>query len=75
MILNYTDSSTLTMKKLNSNEFETYLKKISDKDLFAYGVYQIEADGKDLFSSIEGDENTIMGLPIKQIKKYLSEIK
>ncbi len=75
MIWNYTDSSTLTMKKLNSNEFETYLKKISDKDLFAYGVYQIEADGKDLFSSIEGDENTIMGLPIKQIKKYLSEIK
>ena len=75
MIWNYTDSSTLTMKKLNSNEFETYLKKISDKDLFAYGVYQIEADGKNLFSSIEGDENTIMGLPIKQIKKYLSEIK
>ena len=75
MIWNYTDSSTLTMKKLNSNEFETYLKKISDKDLFAYGVYQIEADGKNLFSSIEGDENTIMGLPIKQIKKYLIEIK
>ena len=75
MIWNFTDSSTLTMKQLNSDEIESYLKKIRDKELYAYGVYQIEADGRSLFSKIEGDENTIMGLPVKQIKEYLSKLK
>ena len=75
MIWNYTDASTLTMKKLNSDEIKSYLTKIKDKELYAYGVYQIEADGRSLFSKIEGDENTIMGLPVKQIKKYLSTLK
>jgi septum formation protein len=59
------------MKKLNYDQIKTYLSKIKDKELFAYGVYQIEADGRSLFEKIEGDENTIMGLPIKQIKEYL----
>ena len=75
MIWNFTDTSTLTMKKLNSDEIKSYLSKIRDKELYAYGVYQIEADGRSLFSKIEGDENTIMGLPIKQIKEYLSKLK
>ena len=75
MIWNLTDTSTLTMKKLNLDEIKSYLKKIRDKELYAYGVYQIEADGRSLFSKIEGDEDTIMGLPVKQIKKYLSTIK
>ena len=74
MIWNFTDASTLTMKKLNLDEIKSYLLKIKDKELFAYGVYQIEADGRSLFSKIEGDENTIMGLPIKQIKKYLNTV-
>ena len=73
MIWNFTDFSTLTMKKLNLNEIKAYLLKIKDKELYAYGVYQIEADGKSLFIKIEGDENTIMGLPIKQIKEYLEK--
>ena len=75
MIWNYTDASTLTMKKLNSDEIKLYLKKIRDKELYAYGVYQIEAGGRSLFLKIEGDEDTIMGLPVKQIKKYLSTLK
>ena len=75
MIWNFTDSSILTMKQLNLNEIKSYLKKIKDKELFAYGVYQIEDDGRFLFSKIEGDENTIMGLPVKQIKDYLNTIK
>tara|TARA_B100001996_G_scaffold212390_1_gene163065 strand:+ start:42 stop:626 length:585 start_codon:yes stop_codon:yes gene_type:complete len=75
MIWNFTDASRLTMKKLNSDEIKSYLAKIKDKELFGYGVYQIESGGKSLFSKIEGDENTIMGLPIKQIKKYLNSIK
>ena len=75
MIWNSTDSSTLTMKQLNSDEIKSYLKKIRDKELYAYGVYQIEAGGRSLFSKIEGDEDTIMGLPAKQIKKYLSTLK
>ncbi len=75
MIWHYTDASTLTMKQLNLDEIKTYLTKIKDKELFAYGVYQIEADGKSLFSKIEGDEDTIMGLPIKQIKEYLEKLK
>ena len=71
MIWNYTDASTLTMKQLNLDEIKLYLSKIKDKELYAYGVYQIEAGGRSLFSKIEGDEDTIMGLPVKQIKKYL----
>ena len=74
MIWNYTDASNLTMKKLNLEEIKTYLSKIRDEELYAYGVYQIEADGRSLFSKIEGDENTIMGLPIKQIKAYLNTL-
>ena len=75
MIWNSTDASTLTMKQLNSDEIKSYLEKIKDKELYAYGVYQIEADGRSLFSKIEGDENTIMGLPVKQIKEYFNTIK
>ena len=75
MIWNFTDAATLTMKKLNLDEIKSYLNKIKDKELYAYGVYQIEADGKSLFSKIEGDEDTIMGLPIKQIKEYLKNFK
>jgi len=75
MIWNFTDQSTLTMKKLNSQEIKSYLEKIRDKELYAYGVYQIEAEGKSLFEKIQGDENTIMGLPVKQIKEYLERIK
>ena len=74
MIWNSTDAATLTMKQLNSDEIKSYLKKIRDKELYAYGVYQIEADGRSLFLRIEGDENTIMGLPVKQIKKYLNRL-
>ena len=75
MIWNFTDDSTLTMKKLNLDQIKSYLAKIRDKELYAYGVYQIEADGRSLFSKIEGDEDTIMGLPVKQIKEYLNTIK
>jgi len=75
MIWNYTDASTLTMKQLNSDEIKSYLAKIRDKELYDYGVYQIEANGRSLFSKIEGDEDTIMGLPVKQIKEYLSTLK
>ena len=75
MIWNFTDSSLLTMKQLNLDEIKSYLARIRDKELYAYGVYQIEADGKSLFSKIEGDENTVMGLPVKQIKEYLKNFK
>tara|TARA_A100001011_G_scaffold222150_1_gene230069 strand:+ start:785 stop:1366 length:582 start_codon:yes stop_codon:yes gene_type:complete len=75
MIWNYTDSSTLIMKQLNLDEIKAYLEKIQDEKLFSYGVYQIEADGKSLFSEIKGDENTIMGLPVKEIIKYLNKLK
>ena len=75
MIWNFTDASTLTMKQLNLDEIKSYLAKIRDKELYAYGVYQIEADGRSLFSKIEGNEDTIMGLPVKQIKEYLSTLK
>ena len=75
MIWNYTDASTLTMKQLNLDEIKSYLAKIRDKELYDYGVYQIEADGRSLFLKIEGDEDSIMGLPVKQIKKYLDTIK
>jgi len=75
MIWNCTDVSTLTMKQLNLDEIRSYLTKIKDKELYAYGVYQIEADGRSLFSKIEGDEDAIMGLPVKQIKEYLNTLK
>ncbi len=75
MIWNHTDASTLTMKKLNLDEIKSYLGKIKDEVLYAYGVYQIESDGRSLFSKIEGDEDTIMGLPVKQIKEYLNQLK
>jgi septum formation protein len=75
MIWNYTDKASLTMKNMNFSEQENYLKKISDEDLYAYNVYQIEGEGRNLFSKIEGDEDTIMGLPVKKIKEYLNIIK
>ena len=75
MIWNYTDKAELKMKKLNSEQLKEYLSKISDKNLYSYNVYQIEGLGRTLFQSIEGDENTIMGLPIHKIKSYLSERK
>jgi len=75
MIWNYTDVSSLTMKQLNLDEIKSYLNKIKDKELYAYGVYQIEANGRSLFSKIEGDEDSIMGLPVKQIKEYLKNLK
>ena len=75
MIWNHTDKASLTMKQMNDEELKTYLTKIKDEKLYAYNVYQIEAEGRSLFSKIEGDENTIMGLPIKQIKEYLNIVK
>ncbi len=72
MIWNYTDKATLVMKNFSDSELEEYLSKISDKNLYAYNVYQIEGEGRKLFNSIKGDENTIMGLPIKKIKEYLN---
>ena len=75
MVWNYTDKAILTMKNMTNNDLENYLSKISDDDLYAYNVYQIEGEGKNLFSNIEGDENTIMGLPIKKIKEYLNNYK
>ena len=72
MIWNYTDKATLIMKNFSDSELAEYLSKISDENLYAYNVYQIEGEGRNLFSSIEGDEDTIMGLPIKKIKEYLN---
>ena len=72
MIWNYTDKAILKMKNFSDSELEEYLYKISDENLYAYNVYQIEGEGRNLFSSIEGDEDTIMGLPIKKIKEYLN---
>ena len=74
MIWNYTDKAELAMKDLNDIELKDYLSKISDKNLYSYNVYQIEGEGKNLFSDIKGDKNTIMGLPIIKIKDYLREI-
>ena len=71
MIWNYTDKATLTMKDMTDEHLQQYLSKLSDKSLYAYNVYQIEGEGRSLFSKIEGDEDTIMGLPIKKIKEYL----
>ena len=75
MIWNYTDKAKLTMKKMSDTDLKDYLSKISDKMLYAYNVYQIEGEGRSLFAEIEGDENTIMGLPIKKIKDYLKKWK
>jgi len=75
MIWNYTDTAELTMRQMNDSELKFYLSKISDDNLYAYNVYQIEGEGKNLFSKINGDKNTIMGLPIKKIKEYLNNIK
>ena len=75
MVWNYTDKASLKMKKHSSIDLKNYLSKISDETLYAYNVYQIEGEGRYLFSSINGDENTIMGLPIKKIKEYLEGIK
>ena len=75
MIWNYTDKASLTMKNMSDENIREYLSKITDEALFAYNVYQIEGEGRSLFSKIEGDENTIMGLPIKQIKEYLKNNK
>ena len=75
MIWNHSDSATLTMKKFTDEELKNYLSKIPDESLYAYNVYQIEGEGRKLFSNIIGDENTIMGLPIKKIKEYLNNYK
>ncbi len=75
MIWNYTDTAHLTMKEFSDKELKTYLNKISDSDLYAYNVYQIESEGRTLFAKIEGDEDTIMGLPVKKIKKYIKNYK
>ena len=74
MIWNYTDAANLTMKQMTNEELKSYLIKIKDKELYAYNVYQIEGEGRSLFSKIEGDEDTIMGLPVKQIKAYLNTL-
>tara|TARA_B100000401_G_scaffold22759_1_gene13638 strand:- start:269 stop:853 length:585 start_codon:yes stop_codon:yes gene_type:complete len=75
MIWNYTDKADLTMRKFTDNELKEYLSKITDENLYAYNVYQIEGEGKNLFSKIEGDENTIMGLPVDKIKEYIESLK
>ena len=74
MIWNYTDKAYLTMKNFSEDQLKLYLSKISDEKLYAYNVYQIEGEGRKLFSKIEGDEDTIMGLPIKKITQYLKEL-
>ena len=75
MIWNHTDKAILTMKKMKEDELKSYLAKISDETLYAYNVYQIEGEGRNLFTNIEGNENTIMGLPVEKIKKYLVNYK
>ena len=75
MIWNYTDKAKLTMKNFTDDELRNYLSKISDETLYAYNVYQIEGEGRSLFASIEGDEDTIMGLPIKKIKEYINSLR
>ncbi len=75
MIWNYTDKAILTMKNMTEEILKNYLSKISDDKLYAYNVYQIEGEGRNLFSNIQGDEDTIMGLPIKKIKEYLGNYK
>ena len=74
MIWNYTDKAKLTMKYFSDSELKNYLSKISDDALYAYNVYQIEGEGRALFSNIEGDEDTVMGLPVKKIKEYINSL-
>ena len=74
MIWNYTDKANLTMKEFSDGDLKEYLNKISDEALYSYNVYQIEGEGRNLFSKIEGDENTIMGLPVDQIKQYIESL-
>ena len=74
MIWNYTDKAKLTMKNFSNEELKNYLSKISDEALYAYNVYQIEGEGKKLFADIKGDEDTIMGLPVKKIKEYIRSL-
>ena len=74
MIWNYSDKASLTMKNMSNSELQNYLSKITDENLYAYNVYQIEGEGRFLFSKIEGDEDTIMGLPIKKIKEYINSL-
>ena len=75
MVWNYTEKASLTMKLLSDNQLKEYLQKISDEALYAYNVYQIEGEGRKLFSSIDGDEDTIMGLPVEKIKEYIENYK
>ena len=75
MIWNYTDKASLTMKQMSQEELKNYLDKVSDEALYSYNVYQIEGEGRSLFSKIKGDEDTIMGLPVKKIKEYLNNYK
>ena len=75
MIWNYTDRAILKMKNFTEEELNVYLSKISDENLYAYNVYQIEGEGRNLFSNIDGDSDTIMGLPIKKLKEYLNNYK
>ena len=75
MIWNYTEKASLTMKNFSDQDLKLYLDKITDEALYAYNVYQIEGEGRNLFENIEGDEDTIMGLPIKKIKEYLNNYK
>ena len=72
MVWNYTDRAFLTMKNIDDNDLVKYLSKITDEALYAYNVYQIEGEGRNLFSKIKGDKNTIMGLPVKKIKEFLN---
>ena len=74
MIWNYTDKANLTMKEFSDNELKKYLEKLTDEALYSYNVYQIEGEGKKLFSKIDGDENTIMGLPVDKIKRYVESL-
>ena len=71
MLWNYTDKAELTMKKMTDDDLKDYLSKITDEALYSYNVYQIEGEGRNLFTDIDGDKDTIMGLPIKKIKEYL----
>ena len=75
MMWNYTDKAKLTMKNLSDDELKDYLSKIPDDVLYAYNVYQIESEGRNLFAKIEGNEDTIMGLPVKKIKEYIGSLK
>mgnify|MGYP006237897143 FL=1 len=74
MIWNYTDKANLTMKEFSDGDLKEYLNKISDEALYSYNVYQIEGEGRNLFSRIDGDQNTIMGLPVDQIKQYIESL-